>query len=199
VPRPNQPRSIADEANVAEWVIFERKRRKLSYDALAKAMTKVGCPITGTAIFRIEKGNPRRVIGVNELAAFAKVFDVEVTKLLASPDLARTARGRDLVEKTFRTYEALPKTVYAFSELVADIRELAEQDPEVYEYFQNQWLTKEDGLTGAPLEPTVWAKLVDLVNTVVDVHSQPGAHPRDMPVRSEPPASGKQRGKARIG
>lgn len=197
MPRPNQPRSIASEANVAEWITLERKRHRLSYEELAKLMTAVGCPLAGTAIYRVEKGDPPRRITVDELVAFAKVFDTEVAVLLSPVDIARKKRGRDLVEKAFRTYEALPKEVYAFGELVADIRELAEQDPEVYEYFQNQWLAEADKVSDVPLEPTVYTKLTELVNTVVAVHGQPGAHPRDMPVRGEPRTSRKQRSEAR--
>jgi hypothetical protein len=47
------------------------------------------------------------------------------------------------------------------------------------------------------LEPNVAKKLTALVNTIIAVHSQPGAHPRKMPVRRSRAPSSKQHSKAR--
>jgi hypothetical protein len=173
VPRPNQPRSIASSANVAEWITFKREQGGLSYDALAKAMTDVGCSITGTAIFRIEKGTPRRKIDVDELVAFAEVFDTDVKALLAPVEFARKEWARELVGKVFATYQALPKAVHTLGVLVAEIDKLAKSDPEIYEYFEHQWLTEANNLTARLLHPAVAAKLDDLARTVVAVQRQP--------------------------
>ena len=84
MPRHNKPRSIASEANVAERITRERESRELSYEALAKLMTDQGCSLVGSAVYRIEKGDPPRHITVDELVAFATVFDTTVPDLLVS-------------------------------------------------------------------------------------------------------------------
>lgn len=52
----------------------------MTYDGLATRMTDVGCPIQGSALYKIEKSGRR--ITVDELVAMAKVFEVEVADLL---------------------------------------------------------------------------------------------------------------------
>jgi hypothetical protein len=62
MPRPNAPREIRErgEANLARRLEYERTSRGLSYEALARAMADAGCPIQGSALYRIEKGDPPR-------------------------------------------------------------------------------------------------------------------------------------------
>jgi transcriptional regulator with XRE-family HTH domain len=182
MPRPNRPRSIASESNLAERIALEREKRALSYEALAGLMTDAGCAMAGTAIFRIETGNPRRRITVDELVAFAAVFDTTVEDLLAPVEVARKERARRLVAKAFTAFDALPATVYTLAEVIAEIRELSESDPEVHEYFVHLWQSESQKLTAYPLAPLVSEKLTALVEAVVAVHSQPGAHPGKMPV-----------------
>jgi transcriptional regulator with XRE-family HTH domain len=192
MPRPNQRRSIAKEANVAERITLERVARGLSYEALAKLMTEQGCYIAGSAIFRIEKGTPPRHITVDELVAFAKVFDTTEDDLLAPVELKRKERGRQLVRDVFQVWEALPADVYRLTELVAERRRLADSDPEVYEYFRHQWRNQAEKLTERPLAPVVIDKLTALIKAVIAVHGAPGAHPAKMPVRRK--KDGKVRG-----
>jgi transcriptional regulator with XRE-family HTH domain len=197
MPRPNAPRTIASESNVAQRIILERERRGLSYDALAKLMTDAGCSLAGTAIFRIEKGDPPRRITVDELVAFAKVFDTAPDDLLAPVEVARKKRGRELAEKTFRALEELPRSVHLLAESVAEVRALSEDDPAVYEYFQHQWDRESKQLTAYSLTPIVAEKLGALVEAVIGVHSRPGAHPAKMPAGGRQRAFGKQLGKVR--
>lgn len=82
MPRPNQVRSIMGESNLAERVAYERRRRDWSLERLATKMTHAGCPIQGSAIYKIESGRPPRRITVDELLGFAKVFEVPVDELL---------------------------------------------------------------------------------------------------------------------
>lgn len=88
MPRPNKPREMAYEAQLARRIQYEREVRDLTYERLAERLTEVGCPIQGSAIFKIEKGDPPRRITVNELVAFAQVFGVRVNELLTSVDMA---------------------------------------------------------------------------------------------------------------
>lgn len=82
MPRPNPPRSLQSEDNLAQRIAYEREQRGLTYEGLAQRLTDVGCPIQGSAIYKIEKGMPRRRIVVDELVALGKVFYLEITDLL---------------------------------------------------------------------------------------------------------------------
>ncbi|MFF4847962.1 helix-turn-helix domain-containing protein [Streptomyces sp. NPDC001194] len=73
------------EDNVAAHVRFERGLRGWSTAELARYVTEAGCPISQSAVWRIESGEPRRKITVDELIAFAKVFGKGVHDLLRPP------------------------------------------------------------------------------------------------------------------
>jgi transcriptional regulator with XRE-family HTH domain len=88
MPRPNQPRSIASEQALARRIADEREARGWSYDGLASRMTKVGCAIQSSAIYKIEKSDPPRRITVDELVGFSEVFGIPVDQLLLPPELA---------------------------------------------------------------------------------------------------------------
>jgi len=86
MPRPNPPRSIASEQSLARRVAHERETRGMSYEGLAARMTKAGCPIQASALYKIEKSTPPRRITVDELVALAQVFDLSVENLLLPPE-----------------------------------------------------------------------------------------------------------------
>lgn len=88
MPRPNRARSLLAEEHLARRVAQERNARGWSYDRLAKRMTEAGCAIQASALFKIEQSQPRRRITVDELVAFAKVFDIDVRDLLVPPEVA---------------------------------------------------------------------------------------------------------------
>jgi len=75
------------EENLARRVAYERERRGWSYEGTAARMTVVGCAVQGSAIYKIEKGSPRRRISVDELVAFANIFELELPDLLIPPEL----------------------------------------------------------------------------------------------------------------
>jgi transcriptional regulator with XRE-family HTH domain len=70
------------ERNVAEHVRRERERRGWSTAELARHVTRTGVSMSQSAIWRIENGEPRRKITVDELIAFTKVFDKTIDDLL---------------------------------------------------------------------------------------------------------------------
>ena len=84
--RPNKRRDVFAEDNLARRVAVERVARRWSNDGLAERMTRAGCAMTGSAIFKIEKAEPRRRIVVDELVAFSRVFGVPVGELLLPPE-----------------------------------------------------------------------------------------------------------------
>lgn len=90
MPRPNPPRSLQGEAGLAQRIGYERTRRGWTYDGLAKRLTNAGCPIQASAVFKIEKGSPRRRITVDELVAFSRVFEVDAEELLLPPGMVAT-------------------------------------------------------------------------------------------------------------
>lgn len=86
------------EADVAARVAMERERLGLSAAELARRMTTLGCTLNQSAINKIEQGQPPRRITVDEMVAFAKVFDLEIDDLLVP---AHAARDRE-IELTYR-------------------------------------------------------------------------------------------------
>lgn len=82
MPRPNRNRTIPAEDALAARIIVERTARAWTYADLADAMTGVGCPIQASAIYKIEKGEPRRRVTVNELAALSEVWAIPMDRLV---------------------------------------------------------------------------------------------------------------------
>jgi transcriptional regulator with XRE-family HTH domain len=87
MPKRPSPSVVDSESNVAAHVQEERERRGWSTAELAKRVTEAGCPLSQSAVWRIESGNPRRKISVDELVAFGRVFGKRVDELLAPPSL----------------------------------------------------------------------------------------------------------------
>jgi transcriptional regulator with XRE-family HTH domain len=191
VPRHNKPRSIASEANVAERITYEREGRGLSYEALAKLMTDEGCPLVGSAIYRIEKGDPPRHITVDEVVAFARVFGTTVPKLLAPMEFVRKESARKLVERTDKVYRTLPAATSKFYNLCKEIYALRQSDPDLHEFFANQWLTAANELPSVRLTPEVGAALTEFTK-IVQACASADAAASSSRARS---ASGKRTGK----
>ena len=82
MPRPNQERTIGAESALAFRIESERGARGWSLATLAEEMTAVGCPIDASAIYKIEKGSPRRRITVDELAALSRVWAIPMDRLV---------------------------------------------------------------------------------------------------------------------
>ena len=82
MPRPNRPRSVLAEVNLAQRVAHERAARRWSPEGLARRMADAGCPINVSAIYRIEQADPPRRITVDELVGFSRVFVVPAEELL---------------------------------------------------------------------------------------------------------------------
>lgn len=96
MPPRNPGRSLAGEDQLAERIAYERERRGWSYEGLAKRMTEAGCPMNQSAIYKIEKGEPRRRITVDELVGFANVFGTNISALVLSRSLVDDAQAARL-------------------------------------------------------------------------------------------------------
>lgn len=81
MPRPNPGRTLGVEDLVADRVAQYREQSGYGYESLAVRMREHGCAIHASALYKIEKGEPRRRITVDELVALAAVFDVSLDDL----------------------------------------------------------------------------------------------------------------------
>lgn len=127
MPRPNPGRSLRTERDLARRISHERERLGMSYAGLAERMTRAGCPINQSALYKIEKGVPPRGISVSELVALSDVFGVPVQDLLLPVDLVLTARTRELLSKwdeaVIEATEASSRAEEAWTQLRAHLAE----------------------------------------------------------------------------
>lgn len=143
--RPNGPRAVGMEDALAEHIAYERESRDLSYEALAKRMTELGCSIQGSAIYKIEKGNPRRRITVDELVTFARVFELSVEDLLKPMEVLKREwadrRLAQLDEARQQFYKALNDVADTWMDIYRngflDLLEGADEDDQVFTYLDN--------------------------------------------------------------
>lgn len=106
--RPNQPRKVFAEDNLAARITYERNKRGWSASELARRMTDAGCPLQPSAITKIETQTPRRRIVVDEFIAFCTVFGLSRDEMLAPIEMAYEERLTDLA--------------IAYSDALADMR-----------------------------------------------------------------------------
>src|SRR6478735_1047147 len=105
MPRPGKPRSVSYEPDLARRLRWEREQRGWTKETVARRMAEAGVPIGDSAIGKIEsQTNPRR-IHVDELMAFASVFEVEdPLELLRPPEALEDEQARradqELLEAT---------------------------------------------------------------------------------------------------
>lgn len=138
MPRPNPTRSIASEAALAARIAYVRKDRGLGVDALAKLMTAEGCAITGSAIFRIEKGDPPRKITVDELIALSRVFDMEPSELLVPLELVQQKRAQEIAAELPAAFAAYDQAIRTGLRLYLEYGRLAAESPELLDFMNFQ-------------------------------------------------------------
>lgn len=115
------------EDNVADHVRIEREARGWSTAELARHVTEAGCPISQSAVWRIESGEPRRKISVDELIAFSRVFGKPIEALLRPPrpeypsDLVQTYLIQWMDQES-KVWDARLNASLAFNDLVEVLR-----------------------------------------------------------------------------
>ncbi|MFE0720212.1 helix-turn-helix domain-containing protein [Streptomyces rochei] len=92
---------------MAEHVRLERERRGWSTAELARHVSSAGVSMSQSAVWRIENGEPRRKISVDELVAFARVFNKTIDDLLAP---IRTEYPEQVVEAYARRWVRAERT-----------------------------------------------------------------------------------------
>jgi transcriptional regulator with XRE-family HTH domain len=90
-PRPARRRTKTNERNIAARVTHEREDRGWTYEELSKRMTDAGCSVAVSSLNRLERGNPPRRISVDELFAFADVFELSIFEMMEPPETYRQA------------------------------------------------------------------------------------------------------------
>lgn len=131
--RPNKRREIFAEVHLAERIAAERDARGWTNDGLAKRMTDAGCPMAASAIFKIEKAQPRRRIVVDELIAFAKVFGLSLEDLLLPPEVARSQELKQLLLEYDEAQRALGPVLRASNNASNRVFDFVEAHPEMAE------------------------------------------------------------------
>lgn len=99
VARPNLGRTIGNNNHLADRIAHERQSRGWTMQQLADRMDEVGCTMHHTAIYKIEKGKPRRSVSFEEATAFAQVFDVSLDDLAMPVELVAETELLSLVAR----------------------------------------------------------------------------------------------------
>ncbi|WP_418059956.1 helix-turn-helix domain-containing protein [Pimelobacter simplex] len=145
MPKLNQGRSVRAEANLAKRIAYERGLRGLSYEALADAMTAVGCAINASSIYKIEKGDPPRRISVDELAALAAVFEEPMSELLVDMSLLNHRRAHELIEILSGLEDSMSSAIATALGATGELFRLAAEDAELAEYVQHHVESRRGG------------------------------------------------------
>lgn len=125
MPRQNPARAVQSEANLARRIAYERERHQWSYEHLAQAMTDAGCPIQGSALYKIEKGKPRRRVTVDELVAFAAILDVPAQDLLRPVGMIGDREAEGIVDDWLAIQVQIGTLVVRAAELTDRLNALA--------------------------------------------------------------------------
>lgn len=160
MPRPNLARSIASEAKLAKRIAHEREDRGLSYEGLAKLMTDAGCAIQGSAIYKIEKGDPPRRVTVDELVALARVFEAgSIDEMLTPVELVERRQAQKLIAELGAAGEMFSETIARMMRLLIQFNKLADRNSELFEYVDRHWAASEGDL------PALAAKIAAQITT----------------------------------
>lgn len=138
MPRPNPARTLASEQSLATRIAYERGERGMSYAGLAKRMTAVGCAIDQSAIYKIEKGEPRRRVTVDELVALSKVFDLDIGELLVPPETILSRRLTAMLAEVVVGLESLADYDAGLNAAWRELREQV-QRPEALAYVEERF------------------------------------------------------------
>ncbi|MEV7776813.1 helix-turn-helix transcriptional regulator [Kitasatospora sp. NPDC088351] len=105
---------LEGEENVARRIKMEREARGWSTATLAERLTEAGYPLNQSAVWRIESGEPRRRVNLDEAIGFAKVFDISLDNLVGPPEIAANAHVKRLLAEFAESWQ---KSVVARKEM----------------------------------------------------------------------------------
>ncbi|WPR65242.1 helix-turn-helix transcriptional regulator [Glutamicibacter protophormiae] len=96
------------EDKLALRIASIREARGISYGAMSQKLSEVGHPMDKSSIQKLEKGEPRRRICVDDVAAISKVLDVPVADLLELPT-EKTVLSSSVREKLMHIGDEIKK------------------------------------------------------------------------------------------
>ncbi|MER6486566.1 helix-turn-helix transcriptional regulator [Streptomyces virginiae] len=121
---------LYSEGNAAARIGLEREVRGWSTTELAARMTKVGVPMNQTAVWRIENGNPRRKITLDEALGFARVFELPLEELMSPALDGLDLDGRRIVQEAVEAFYESRDAQDRLHHAVVAISEYIEAHPE---------------------------------------------------------------------
>lgn len=140
MPRPNRARKLTVEDHLARRIAYERERLEMTYEGLAKRMTDHGCAINQSALYKIEKGVPRRRITVAELVALGAVFKIAVEDLLLPPEAVAHEAYLELLRRFRENWDIKREAELKMGEILRLMQSQAEllnvSSPELLEWLQ---------------------------------------------------------------
>lgn len=125
MPPAKRTKTVLAEEAMAQTIKRLRENRDWSPAGLASRMTKAGCPMKQSAIWKIENGEPRRRITFDEAVTFARVFEVPLEDFAVPPELVQA--------------EAAASTVVEMQFQLQYIENTAEQLQESWRKLELQW------------------------------------------------------------
>jgi transcriptional regulator with XRE-family HTH domain len=137
MPRPNRHRTLGSERTLAQRLAFEREERGWTYEALAKRMDTVGCPIQPSALYKIEKADPPRRVTVDELVALANVFGHPIEEMLLPVALVNDKRARNLVRSWAEARERVIEADAERQAAESAIKRHVERHPEAQDALED--------------------------------------------------------------
>ncbi|WP_395295245.1 helix-turn-helix domain-containing protein [Kitasatospora hibisci] len=106
-PESPSPTPELSEEHAAERVRLEREYLGWSTGELAKRMTAAGYPMNQSSVWRIESGEPRRRINLDEAIGFAKVFGLPLEEFLGPPESSSNKHIADVTDVVLDMYRRL--------------------------------------------------------------------------------------------
>lgn len=167
---------VEAEQNAAARIRAMREAYGWSTAALAERMTEAGHPINQSAVWRIESGEPRRRINLDEAVGFAKVFGITVERLISPPDDAITEHLNSLINTYIATWRAADAARRGAASLRAAIDAILADHPDLREHGEARLSAaleaEQHGTFAVSLPPPAWD---ESQGSIPDPNSLPNA------------------------
>lgn len=135
MPRAN-PRPPGPEERAARRIAWERARRGWSTSELARRMTEDGVPVNQSAIYKIEKGEPRRTISLDEAHSLVRVFGLrDIAELESVPDELISAELSSYLDELGQLDDAVRELQRRAAGLLRRVLKTADDIRPVVEYI----------------------------------------------------------------
>jgi hypothetical protein len=131
-------------------------------------MAAAGCPMDQSAIYKIEKGRPkRRSISVNELVGFSSVFEIPPDELLLPPEVVHSAAARAIAEQLHKDGLEVTHLASQMSEAIHQLFLLGDAQQEVTSMLINGSAALEQAIFA--VVDTAWSIAADLLGEDIEI------------------------------